>query len=525
MQLTTTDAKCLRTVTCNLINQLIYKKYEEHLLLLIAAVMSLTATVTAQDFTVGDFTYSLIKSGYTDEVGGLKIIGYNGGTDVVIPDEVTNPDDSESRKVVRIDTKIFKGNTTITSVKLSANIIRIEANTFEGCTSLVMVDTKGCTALKELKNRAFQNCTSLISFEFPENVNNIGTMCFDGCSKLNNVTFAGNSWTGSTSTSDQFSNCTSLESIVLPESVINLPNSIFKGCTSLSLVKFPSGLEAVGSYACASCSSLKEIDLTNTKLATIGAGAFKDASSLETIKLPTAVTLISGDAFNGTAVKSVISSDSPVEGGVNIPLVITNLNTSFKNCSKLMNVDLYNSNITTIANSAFSGSTAIETFKFPKNLNLDQYASTSTNSNSPLFYGITALREVTLPDNPEVNIPTSLFRGAISLESVVMPEGAKVIPIGNNAFNGCAKFNPDSYITNDLVSIGNLGLYGTAISKFTYTSSLTTLGSSALSNCAQLISVDSEEGCTVPAVEATTFNKCSNLKSIILPHSIKEVKS
>lgn len=486
-------------------------------------VMSLTATVTAADFTVGDFTYT---PGTGSLSGNATIIQYTGGANVVIPDEVTDETTGKTYKVTLIkDKSVFGGNTEITSVKLSANLTSISVSAFDGCTSLETVDTSGCTALTIIRNTAFQNCTSLTSFEVPENVVTILGSCFSGCSSLKNVTFAGNSWECNlpTATSSVFKNCVALESIELPESVTVLPTQIFNGCSSLTSVKLSSAMTEIGSSAFTSCTSLKEIDLADTKITTIGGYAFSGASSLETIKLPSSVTTITGDVFNGTAVKSIISSDTPVESGINIPLAITNLNASFKNCPKLVNVDLYDSNIIKIANSAFYGSASVETFKLPKDLSLDEYPS--TNTSSPLFNGMTALREVTLPDSQEVNIPAALFSGASSLETVNMAEGAKVVSIGQYAFKGCAKFNPESYITNDLVSIGMLGLSGTAITKFTYTSSLQALGSSALSDCKLLKTVESEEGCQVSAVEANTFNKCPVLESITLPESIKEVKT
>ncbi len=488
-------------------------------------VMSLTATVVAADFTVGDFTYT---PGTGSLSGNATIIQYTGGATVVIPDEVTDETTGKTYKVTLIkDKNVFGGNTEITSVKLGANLTALTTNAFDGCTSLETVDTSGCTALTAIRNMAFQNCTSLTSFVVPANVVTIYAGCFNGCSNLKDVSFAGNSWicNSSSSTSTVFQNCVALESIELPESVTVLPNSMFNGCSSLTSVKLSSAMTEIGSSAFASCTSLKEIDLTGTKITTIGGYAFSGASSLETIKLPSTVNSILKDAFKGTAIKSVISSDTPVEGGINMPLLSTTISVVFQNCMNLVNVDLYDSNITTIANGAFNGSVAVETFKFPKNLNLAQYASTSTNSNSLLFNGMAALREVMLPDAQEVEIPTSLFRGLSALETVIMPEGAKVTAIGNNAFNGCTKFNPDSFITENLVSVGVSGLRGTAITKFTYTSSLETLGSNSLQDCKNLVSVEAEEGCKVPAVENYTFSGCSSLESISLPESIKELKT
>ena len=73
---------------------------KKQLLLLIAMVMSLTATVVAADFTVGDFTYT---PGTGSLSGNATIIQYTGGATVVIPDEVTDETTGKTYKVTLIN--------------------------------------------------------------------------------------------------------------------------------------------------------------------------------------------------------------------------------------------------------------------------------------------------------------------------------------------------------------------------------------------------------------------------------------
>lgn len=83
-------------------------------------------------------------------------------------------------------------------------------------------------------DRAFQNCTTLASVQFPDSLEEVGVEAFTGCTALSSVKFgSGLKVVGG----EAFSYCTSLKSLTLPEGVTEWGIRIFRfsGLTSLTL--------------------------------------------------------------------------------------------------------------------------------------------------------------------------------------------------------------------------------------------------------------------------------------------------
>lgn len=58
---------------------------------------------------------------------------------------------------------------------------------FEKCAGITSVDISNCAKLTHIPDRLFIGCTSLNEFKLPEDVDEIGDDCFDGCTELVNV--------------------------------------------------------------------------------------------------------------------------------------------------------------------------------------------------------------------------------------------------------------------------------------------------------------------------------------------------
>ena len=123
-----------------------------------------------------------------------EISAYTGSeTDLVIPAVIGQ------NQIVGINTNLFKGNSSIKSLRLEEGIQYIEVSAFENCTaletvvlpsSLTYIDSDafaGCTALRSvtfgdnlrvIENRAFQNCTALSDVVLPESMTRIGNAAF-----------------------------------------------------------------------------------------------------------------------------------------------------------------------------------------------------------------------------------------------------------------------------------------------------------------------------------------------------------
>ena len=133
----------------------------------------------------------------------------------------------------------------------------------------------------------FVNTVSgLVSIIIPNNISDINTSVFSGCSSLTSVTILeGVNTIGWGS----FQSCTSLTSVSVPKSVVTIGESSFYGCTALTDVLISKGVK------------------------TIESDAFHGCSSLSTITIPSSVTCIGNSAFADCPIKTVtVKAKEPV---------------------------------------------------------------------------------------------------------------------------------------------------------------------------------------------------------------------
>lgn len=94
-----------------------------------------------------------------------------------------------SAELQEIDDEAFRGVAELTSVTLSNNIQRIGYQAFSDCEQLSKVAYVGemKTANCMVEIGAFQNCTSLTSFAFPQSLSEVQGWTFVGCRKLKEI--------------------------------------------------------------------------------------------------------------------------------------------------------------------------------------------------------------------------------------------------------------------------------------------------------------------------------------------------
>ena len=95
-----------------------------------------------------------------------------------------------SAELQEIDDEAFRGVAELTSVTLSNNMQRIGYQAFSDCEQLTKVAYVGemKTADCMVEIGAFQNCTSLTSFAFPQSLSEVQGWTFVGCRKLKEIT-------------------------------------------------------------------------------------------------------------------------------------------------------------------------------------------------------------------------------------------------------------------------------------------------------------------------------------------------
>lgn len=83
-----------------------------------------------------------------------------------------------------------------------------------------------------------------------------------------------------------FNSCTSLESVEIPNSVTSIGNRAFYSCSSLASVEIPNSVTSIGAEAFRSCSSLASITVLATSPPTLGASVFQGISQSFKIYVP-----------------------------------------------------------------------------------------------------------------------------------------------------------------------------------------------------------------------------------------------
>ena len=311
-----------------------------------------TCTDTNADYDVETGTYKY----YTILTGAI-----NYGAEVVVPEKVYN---GETAYTVWGLSHTFENSEVITKVILPKDSITIET-AFSNChnlaevvnsqyitkcsmgafeyTSLTSIDLSNCKyvggfdsskklktvilkACNTIEQRAFVNCTNLISVGETASVISIGYSAFENCSNLTKVdlpkitTIESSAFEGTglkditlpateEIKSSAFRNCSNLTKVDLPK-VTTIESSAFKG-TGLEEITLPTTKE-IANNAFKNCSNLTKVDLP--KVTTIGESAF-EGTGLEEITLPATITSIEKYAFNGFDHVTINSTKVPSLSG------------------------------------------------------------------------------------------------------------------------------------------------------------------------------------------------------------------
>ena len=226
-------------------------------------------------------------------------------------------------KIKKMDTGVFWA-TPLTSVEWPAAVTEIPANTFWACGKLTTI--KGIPGqpgawdnITKIGENAFNMCTALTTIKLPAELKTIDAQAFRSCDHLATVDYGTKV---ETIGDGAFWYTGALKKFFFKGSVKTLGAHAFResGLTCVHL----KGDMTIGKEAFMKCASLKYVEFPATSSATqpltyVAEGMFADCTSLPFITLPSTVTEIKANAFNGcSSLKYVnILADSPATLGAN----------------------------------------------------------------------------------------------------------------------------------------------------------------------------------------------------------------
>ena len=252
--------------------------------------------------------------------------------------------------------------------------------------------------VREIGERWFQY-SEVESVTIPASVAEIGRAAFCSCKNLKRAVFAPGSGLRKIGAKCFYN--TGIERIEVPSDVEEIQESAFMDCGGLEEVVFEAGsrLERVGDYAFCDCKNLKNIRFPNG-LETIGTNCFWNCA-LEAVVLPASTESIGPYAFYGCAsLKSV------------------RLNEGLEKLGEKVAIDEHD-----WEGGVFYGS-GVESVRIP---------STLKRLERRTFYGCENLKSVYIPEGVERVGEECFFESGI--ERIALP--GTLTEIGEKAFYGC----------------------------------------------------------------------------------------
>jgi len=150
---------------------------------------------------------------------------------------------------------------------LPESLVTIGGRAFSGCAALSSLAVKA--NVDHIGYMAFSSCSNLTAVRF---YGDEGEICFApfvfaDCSSFNHFNFSGSTTkTLKVIPEGMFSNCTELVSFTCPDDVETIGEAAFEGCTSLRYVKLNNKLKTIDVKAFLNCSSLTSDNTTSSAL-------------------------------------------------------------------------------------------------------------------------------------------------------------------------------------------------------------------------------------------------------------------
>ena len=305
--------------------------------------------------------------------------------------------------------------------------------------------------------------------------------------------------------------------IIIEEGIQSIGKRAFADCTGLRSIALPSTLTEIGEEAFNGCKKLETFQFGES-LKTIGDSAFSGCASLAIIILPDSLTSLGKEAF------SSCSGVKELHIGRGINEIPESAFSSLRSLEKLVIPD----HITAIHRGAFDNLTKLKEITIPKSVTYFEYCFNSTRNIESIYY------EGTLEDWLSINFDTvgsspfyysslaKLYLDGVVLEGdLVIPKGITVIP--NRAFERYAHITSISF-PHDMKYIGDAAFYGCqGLESVKFEGDVDIFGSQIFYGCVNIASIDF--GNKLSKIGSGMFSCCGDIERLVIPSSVKVIYS
>lgn len=428
-----------------------------------------------------------------------------------------------------IPPEMFRMCTHLKSISLPGKINLIGKKAFEHCVTLPEIDLSKAP-ITVIGTAAFSQCSSLKTILFAESITTINASAFASTS-ISEFTVPPKLATLGDSA---FYSCRKLKIADLAQSgLTELPDFSFALCTSLSRITFPAKLSTIGEYALsgtalttvaltsqikliksrafANCDSLKNVDMSQTKVTVLN-GTFRGCINLATFKLPPELTCIEDSPFLGTAliplpIPESLTSLGPgalantTFNGQGLPGILTSIGDyAFAWCASLQSIDLSHTSISSIGNYAFFNS-SLKSIIWPKSITLI----------GSRIFELTKIEEFVVPESV-----TNLSYGAFeksTIKSIDM-SASSIVELENRTFAHTPLLRT-VILPKSLTKIGKHCFFNCGLTQIEFPPSLEYIGPASFGNTHNLQSINFQNTKVENITEAAFFN--SSVRAVIFP--------
>ena len=517
-------------------------KFKKATAILLSFVMTFSifftfsATVNAETFTSGDYTYVEYDN------GTAVIIDYIGSDiDIVIPNNIDNSE------VIGIGNYAFEKCNTIETIVIPDGVISIGNYAFDSCTNLRSITLSN--GVESIGNYAFDSCTNLQYITLPDSVKSIGERAFRSCDSLESIKIP---YGVETIEIELFSCCKNLSEVIIPDSVKKISHYSFASCSNLQNVNIPDSVEKIVATAFYNCKNLTSIRIPNsvTEIYQYTFGYYKNEKienfTIIGYKNSAAETYAKNNEFNFVEIcpnenmVTQVVKPTCTEYGYTIYTCKDCGDTYLADFTPALNHNyevISETDATCASTGAIKYKCRVCGYEYTKTLPKPPHTYEESIQDGKLTLTCTdcghlyPLGEGTERIKSGDYHYTILSDGTIEIiryvgtdNKVVIPntiDGRKVISIGDFAFSSSDKI--DSIVIPDGVrKIGRYSLASlTSLTSVIIPESVQTIGDRAFYNCTKLSSIVIPDGVT--SIEEYAFNQCKALESITISNSVTSI--